>query len=77
MRLKNDGAESKGVFVAKGSWAAIIKIGRASFSQHIATSVVITLRAGWGWKGIIELETDGGLGRDTVTRTEVHVKAWK
>lgn len=30
MRLKNDGAESKGVFVAKGSRAAIIKVDRQS-----------------------------------------------
>lgn len=30
MRLKNDGAESKRVFVAKGSRAAIIKVDRQS-----------------------------------------------
>lgn len=39
MRLKNDGAESKGIFVTRRSRAATIEVGRASFPQHIANSV--------------------------------------
>lgn len=39
MRLKNDGAESKGIFVTRRSRAATIEGGRASFPQHIANSV--------------------------------------
>lgn len=60
MRLKNDGAESKGISVTRRSRAATIEGGRASFPQHIATVFVITLRVGCNWEGVLKLEPNNG-----------------
>lgn len=58
MRLKNDGIESMGVFVANGSRAATIKVGRAGVPLSHTGCPVITPARGSVGRGIIKLETD-------------------
>lgn len=51
IRLKTDGMERKGVFVASGSRAATRQVGRASFPLSAAPSICNNLWSGTGLEG--------------------------